>query len=144
MLRLVVETYRQWMRAWKSLTGEGNAFTTHWNLYIRGGIMLRDDTPVMLSPDHYEEFVKPYDQELLDEFGGCIHYCGSGDRFVTSMCRSRDLYGVNVSQPELNDIDLLIESAQANQLVLLGLREEFLPSDSAAPAIVLRSADGHG
>jgi hypothetical protein len=142
LLRLVVETYRQWMRAWKALTGEGNAFTTHWNLYIKGGIMLRDDTPVMLSPVHYEEFVRPYDQELLDEFGGCIHFCGRGDRFIASMCRSRNLYGVNASQPELNDVDLLIESARANGLVLLGLREEFLPAGTQAAAIVLRSANG--
>jgi hypothetical protein len=144
LLRLVVETYRQWMHAWKALTGEGNAFTTHWNLYIKGGIMLRDDTPVMLSPDHYEEFVKPYDQDLLDEFGGCIHYCGKGDRFISSMCRSRNLYGINASQPELNDVDLLIESAQANRLVLLGLREEYLPAGREIAAIVVRSANGPG
>ena len=142
LLRLVVETYSLWMRKWKSLTGEGNTFTTHWNLYIKGGIMLRDDTPVMLSPDHYEEFAKPYDQELLDEFGGCIHYCGKGDRFVASMCRSRNLFGVNSSQPELNDMQLLIESARDNKLVLLGLREEYVPAGLDTGVIVLRSQNG--
>lgn len=139
LLRLVVETYRRWMRKWKALTGEGNEFTTHWNLYIKGGIMVRDDTPVMLSPAHYEEFVKPYDQELLDEFGGCIHYCGKGDGFIASMCRSRNLFGVNTSQPELNDVTLLVQSARANRVVLLGLREAFVPPDIVTGAIVIKT-----
>jgi hypothetical protein len=143
LLRLVIETYRLWMHKWKALVREANDFTTHWNYYIKGGIMLRDDTPVMLSPDHYEEFVKPYDQALLDEFGGCIHYCGKGDRFIASMCRSANLYGVNASQPELNDVGLLIESAHSNRLVLLGLREEFVPASIDTGAIVLRTADSH-
>jgi hypothetical protein len=142
LLRLVVETYRRWMRKWKALTREGNDFTTHWDFYIRGGIMLRDDTPVMLSPAHYDEFVKPYDQELLDEFGGCAHYCGKGDSFIASMCRSRSLFGVNASQPELNDVDLLVESARANRLVLVGIAEEYLPERLNTGAIVLRPQDG--
>ena len=143
LLGLVVETYRRWMRKWKALTGEGNDFTTHWNLYIRGGIMLRDDTPVMLSPAHYEEFVKPYDQELLDEFGGCIHYCGKGDGFVASMCRSRNLFGINSSQPELNNVELLVGSARANRIVLLGLREAFVPRGIDTGAIAVRPSNGH-
>ncbi len=142
LLRLVVEAYRRWVHEWKARAGEGNDFTTHWNLYIKGGIMLRDDTPVMLSPAHYEAFVKPYDQALLDEFGGCIHYCGKGDGFIASMCRSHNLFGVNASQPELNDVALLVQSAQANRVVLLGLREAFLPEDIDTGAILLRPAAG--
>lgn len=144
LLRLVVRTYKLWMRRWKALTGESNSFTTHWNLHIKGGIMLRDDTAVMLSPDHYEEFVKPYDQELLDEFGGCIHYCGRGDSFIASMCASRNLFGVNASQPELNDIELLIQSALEYRLVLLGLPAEYVPAGLDTGAIVRRSISSSG
>ncbi len=140
LLALVTETYARWMRRWKALAGEGNDFTTHWSFHIRGGIMLRDDTAVMLSARHYERFVKPYDQALLDEFGGCIHFCGRGDAFIASMCRSRNLFGINCSQPELNDTALLIHSAQANRLVLLGLPERYLPAGAETGVILYRGA----
>ena len=138
LLVLVTETYARWMRRWKALAGEGNDFTTHWSFHIRGGIMLRDDTTVMLSGRHYETFVKPYDQALLDEFGGCIHFCGRGDAFIASMCRSRSLYGINPSQPELNDVALLWRSARANRLVLLGLPERYLPPGTQTGVILSR------
>jgi hypothetical protein len=138
LLSLVTETYRIWMKAWKAFVGEGNAFTTHWNFYIKGGIMLRDDTPVMLSPAHYETFVKPYDQALLDEFGGCIHFCGTGNAFIASMCKSRNLFGIHSSQPDLNDVALLVESATSNQVALLGLPQQYVPGDLRTGVIVLR------
>jgi len=128
LLALVTQTYAAYMRRWKALTGEGNVFTTHWSYYIKGGIMLRNDTPVMLASKHYEEFVKPYDQMLLEEFGGCMHFCGKGDAFIASMCRSRNLFGVNCSQPHLNDMDLLTQSVLSNRQVLLGLPPSYLPA----------------
>jgi hypothetical protein len=138
LLSLVTKTYAAWMRRWKDLAGEDNVFTTHWSFYIKGGIMLRNDTPVMLSRAHYEEFVKPYDQELLDEFGGCMHYCGRGDAFIASMCDSPNLYGVNCSQPELNNVDLLIRSALSHRQVLLALPERYLPEGLNTGVITIR------
>jgi len=138
LLSLVVETYIQWVKAWKALVGEGNEFTTHWNFYMQGGVMIRDDTPVMLRTEHYEEFVKPYDQMLLDEFGGCIHFCGRGDAFIASMCESHNLYGINSSQPDWNDMDLFLRSTLGNRIPVLGLPEEYLPDDVTTGVIVLR------
>ncbi len=126
LLTLVTETYRRWMRAWKALTGEGNEFTTHWDYYLKGGIMLRDDSAVMLSTPHYEEFVRPYDQLLLDEFGGCIHFCGRGAAFLPSLCQCRNLYALNCSQLELNDTGLLRALAERYRLVLLGWHSRYL------------------
>ena len=138
LLSLITETYAIWMRKWKDLTGEGNRFTTHWNFYTKGGIVLRDDSAVILSPGHYSEFVKPYDQRLLDEFGGSIHYCGSGDGFIESMCTSRNLFGIHVSQPELNDVELLRACALSNGVVLLALPDEYVPGDLRTGVVVLR------
>ena len=127
LLELVVETYIAWLHKWKALVGEGNEFTAHWSIMMRGGAMLRDDTPVMLSTAQYEEFVKPYDQRILDEFGGCIHFCGSGKPFIESMVSSKDLYGLHMSQPELNDLDSFWRLCQENHLVVLEMREEYVP-----------------
>ena len=138
LLALVTETYARYMRAWKELVGEDNLFTTQWNFYMQGGIMIRDDTPVMLRTEHYEEFVKPYDQALLDEFGGCIHFCGRGDAFVASMCESDNLYGIHSSQPDWNDVDLLIRSTLDKDIALLGLPEKYVPAEANTGIIVLR------
>jgi hypothetical protein len=138
LLALVTETYSIWMKKWKRLVGEGNDFTTQWSFYIKGGVVLRDDTPVMLSAAHFDEFVKPYDQLLLDEFGGGVHFCGKGDQFVASLCQMRNLSCVHSSQPELNDVGLLIDSAVSNRVVLLGLPEKYVPHDLETGVIVLK------
>ena len=74
VLDLVTTTYIAWLTHWKELAEEGNEFTAHWAMMMRGGTMVRDDTPVMLSGAQYDEFARPYDQRVLDAFGGCIHF----------------------------------------------------------------------
>ncbi len=135
--QLVTETYKVWMRAWKAFIGEGNDFTTHWSFYIEGGIMLRNDTAVTMSAQHYEEFAKPYDQALLDEFGGCIHFCGRGTAFIASMCTSRNLHGIHMSQPDWNDTPRVLALAAQNRLVMLGLPRYFVPEGAHTGFTVL-------
>jgi hypothetical protein len=126
LLDLVTETYIAWLRRWQARFGENTALTAHWNIMMRGGAMVRDDTAVMLSPAHYREFVRPYDQRILDAFGGCIHFCGRGAAFVGDMVESRNLYGLHISQPELNDMDTVWRLCQERRLVLLALPEEYV------------------
>jgi len=137
-LALITETYSRFMRKWKKHTGEGNEYSTHWNYYMKGGIMLRDDSAVMISPAHYEEFVKPYDQKLLNEFGGCLHFCGKGDTFIRSMCASTKLYGINTSQPELNNMEQMLSLCRDNKLVLLGLPEKYIPKNADTGFIAVK------
>jgi hypothetical protein len=91
----------------------------------------------MLTRRHYEEFVKPYDQSLLDEFGGCIHFCGRGNAFTRSMLESRRLYGINSSQPELNDVVGLLDQAWARRVTVVGIAERYVPAGRQTGAIVL-------
>jgi len=139
LLDLVTRAYIAWLSHWKAFMGEGNDWTAHWSLLMRGGALLRDDTPVMLSKAQYLEFVQPYDQRVLDVFGGCIHYCGRGDQFVAEMAAGRKLYGLNISQPELNDMGKVWRVARQHRLVLLDLREEFVPAEVHAGVTVRRS-----
>ena len=139
LLDLVTRTYVDWLKRWKALVGEGNDFTAHWSIMMRGGTMIRNDTPVMLSSTQYDEFVKPYDQRLLNAFGGCVHYCGRGDQFVESMAESEYLYGIHVSQPELNDMDRLWRVTRDHRLVLLDLSGEYVPANARRGVTVRRS-----
>ncbi|NLV74811.1 MAG: hypothetical protein GXY52_09050 [Chloroflexi bacterium] len=139
LLDLVTETYIAWLRAWKKAAGNGNDWTVHWNLWQRGGTMLRDDSAVMLSTAQYREFVQPYDQRVLDAFGGCIHFCGCGDQFIADMVTSRNLYGINMSQPELNNMPRLLDLCRQHKLVFLNLDEAYTPADATTGITLLRS-----
>jgi len=139
LLQLVTETYIVWLRYWKTVVGEGNEWTMHWNNWQRGGTMLRDDSAVMLSPGQYREFVQPYDQQVLDEFGGCIHFCGRGDQFVNDMAASSNLYGLNITQPELNNMQKIVDLCQQHRLVLIDMQEEYVPAEMKAGVTLRRS-----
>ena len=103
---LITETYIRMMRRWQALIPPRDPVcSAHWGLLIRGQIMLRDDSIVNLSPEMYAEFVKPYDERLLAEFGGGVmHFCGRGSQHIELMTDSQHLTGVNPSQPHLNDM----------------------------------------
>jgi hypothetical protein len=139
LLSLVTRTFITWLKQWKETVGEANDWTVHWNVWQRGGVMLRDDTAVMLSTDQYREFIQPYDQQVLDIFGGCIHFCGRGDQFAPVMIKSRHLYGLNITQPELNDMHRIWDLCQQERIVLLDLNEDYLPHNVTTGVNVRRS-----
>jgi len=139
LLDLITEAYIVWLKAWRAHVGEEAPWTAHWTFLMRGGAMIRDDTAVMLREAQYKEFVKPYDQQILDAFGGCIHYCGCGDQFIASMAESGNLYGVNISQPELNDMDLFWRVVNKNRLVVLGMPEAYVPEGTSAGVVTYRT-----
>lgn len=102
LLDLVTETYIQFMKAAKAMIQDefGEGFCGHWGSIYRGRIVLRDDTAVNLSPEQYDTFVRPYDQRILEAFGGgSIHYCGQAEQWLYRMMECRQLGGLNFGQP---------------------------------------------
>ncbi|MEI6603624.1 MAG: hypothetical protein WCL54_09070 [Clostridia bacterium] len=101
LLQLVTETYIAYMKELKKvLNDEDGDFNYHWGSLYPGRVLLRDDTPVILSKETYEEFVQPYDEQILAAFGGgTIHYCGRADQWVFSMMETKGLKGMNFGQP---------------------------------------------
>jgi hypothetical protein len=138
-LELAVVTYIAFMRAWEKVVPfrlEGN---THWGLYHRGKIMLRDDSAMNFSRRMFEELIAPYDQRLLDEFdGGAIHMCGKADHYIPGMAQLRGLYAINLSQPELNDMEVIYRHTVDRGIKLLGLDRR------AAEAALARGRDLRG
>jgi len=123
LLELVTDTYIAFMHAWERLVPGPADGRVHWQLYHRGRIMLRDDSAMNFSPEHFDEFIRPYDQRLLNEFGGgAIHFCGRGSHYITSLSEMKGLYGVNLSQPELNDMETIFAATVDRGIVLLNLR----------------------
>ncbi len=116
LLARITELYRRLMDAW----GPSKKEAFHWGFMHRGGIVLRDDSAMNLSPAMFGEFIAPYDGELLARYGGVVHFCGRGDHFIERLAELPGLTGVNMSQPEYNDMERIYAQTVDRNIPLLG------------------------
>jgi hypothetical protein len=101
-LGLVTETIRRFILAHERLDREGfDGQCSCWGSL--GRVCVREDAAVNLGLEHYERFVKPPTQRLLDEFGGCIHWCGDAKAWWRSLIGLRRLSAINPFQGEFYD-----------------------------------------
>ena len=122
LLELVTDTYCEFLHAWQKICPFHPVCNPHWGMLIKGAIVLREDSCMNLSPDIVREFVMPYDQRLLREFGGgAVHFCGRGDHFVELLTAMDDVSAVNISQPELNDMETIFRATVDRGINLIGL-----------------------
>lgn len=121
MLSLLTETYTAYMEKWFRLFPCDTEMNVHWAiLRHRGRILLRNDSAMNLSPALYKEFAAPYDGKLLAHFeGGAVHFCGRGDHYIETLCSLPYLYGVNMSQPHLNDMEVIYRNTVDKGIPLL-------------------------
>ncbi|MDD5704604.1 MAG: hypothetical protein PHR35_01665 [Kiritimatiellae bacterium] len=120
-LRLICDTYIAFMRAWAGIVPFKPDYNVHWNLLHKGAITLRDDSAMNFSPSMFEEFVEPYDQLLLDTFGGgMMHFCGRGDHYIQRLPAMRGCNALAMSQPHLNDMEKIFRHTVDRGIKLLG------------------------
>lgn len=122
LLEIVTETYSAYMHAWEKIVpARADGLAVHWGMLIKGRLMLRDDSAMNFSPAMYREFFVPYEQRLLSEFGGgAMHFCGRGDHFVPIATTLKGLYAINLSQPELNDMEAIYQATVDRGTPLIG------------------------
>lgn len=122
LLEIVTQTYIDCMRAWIDIVPFREGGNAHWGLFHQGNIMLRNDSAMNLSSAMYDEFVRPYDQRLLDEFGGgAVHFCGRGDHYIASLSEMEGLHALNMSQPEYNDMEIIYAHTVDKGIKIIGL-----------------------
>ena len=111
LLEVITETYIAYLQAWEAIIPwRSDGVAIHWGFMHRGNIMLRDDSAMNFSPTMYEEFFVPYEQRLLDCFGGgAIHFCGRGDHYVPLATAMHGMHAINMSQPEYNDMEVIYQ-----------------------------------
>ncbi len=138
-LALITETYTSFMREWEKIIPLAGGHAVHWGMMHRGRIMLRDDSAMNLSPEMFEEFIKPYDQRLLSEFGGgAIHFCGRGDHYIEPLSGMDKIYAINLSQPQYNDMERIFANTVDKGIVIVGLNRK------AAETALSAGRDLHG
>jgi hypothetical protein len=121
LLGLATETYGAFMRAWYELVPQKHDWSDHWNLMHKGVLMIRNDSLMNLSPEVYADLIRPHDQKLFDEFGGgAVHFCGRGCHFIEAMSQVRGLSAINMSQPELNDMEMIYRNTVDRGIKLVG------------------------
>ncbi len=138
-LELITQTYIQYMHKWAEIAPFSNGCQAHWSMMHKGRIMLRDDSAMNLSPAMFDQFIKLYDQRLLDEFGGgAIHFCGRGAHYIESMCRMHGVHAIAMSQPEYNNMETIYRNTVDKGIKLIGL------SRDAAEAALAAGRELHG
>lgn len=133
-LDLMTEHYITYLTKWYDTvpSPDGEVFT-HWDLMHRGRVMLRDDSLMNLSNETYCTFIRDREARCLRELGGgAIHFCGRGDHFIESMSamQADGLTAINMSQPHLNDMEVIYRNTVDKGLRLVGL-----PSGAAAQSV---------
>ena len=131
VLSLITDTYTAFMKKWQEMFPPEPDMNPHWgNVYHRGSILLRSDSAMNVSPDFYREVSVPYDKRLLDTFGGgAMHFCGRGDHYIDILCSLDGMYGVNMSQPEYNDMEIIYRATVDKGIPLLGFSRQRAESD---------------
>jgi hypothetical protein len=126
VLGVLTETYVRFLKEWDVVVGvNGKDWSGHWGMMQPGKIMIRTDSGMNLSPDVYDEFIRPYDQRLLGELGGgAVHFCGRGSHYIESCCSMDGLRAINLSQPEYNDMETIYSSTVDKGIKLLSLNKE--------------------
>lgn len=127
VLDLISNTYIAFLEKWFRLIPDRGEINGHWSaIRYRGHIMLRDDSAMNLSPALYDAFAAPYDAKVLAHFGGgAVHFCGRGDHYIERLSAIPDLTGINMSQPHLNDMEIIYRNTVDKGIKLLAFSYEY-------------------
>ena len=124
-LDFMTDVYIDYTRRWQALFPPyGRGYSVEWGLLHKGLTILRNDAIVNLSEAMYREFAMPYDARVFRELGGGMHFCGRGDHYIRSACEIEGLSCINMSQPELNDMEKIYDATIRQGIVIIGMPEE--------------------
>lgn len=102
---MLTEFFDRYFEYWLTLFPGNRGTASYFRMMEKGCVTLRNDSGMNLSPDFYSEFIAPYDGRLLKKYGGIVHSCGRIDHFVDRLAGLEGLAGINMSQPEYNDME---------------------------------------
>jgi len=130
LLKKITEFYKEFLDEWFRIVPPVDGYHTYFGRIHKGTIMVRSDSAMNMAPDFYKEFILPYDSNVLTHFrGGAIHFCGRGEHFIELLSTTPYLYAVDQSQPQLNNMDLILSNTIDKGINLFSNKNTFLPED---------------
>jgi hypothetical protein len=100
---------------------DGSPGWTHQHGFmVRGPVLLRVDSAIMLSSRMYREQIAPHDERVLRELGGGgLHTCGNVSHIAAEYLDVPSAQCLDLGQPGLNDVDRLYALARKRRIPLL-------------------------
>lgn len=90
---------------------------------IKGNVLLRNDSVIMISPQMYRDVVAPRDERVMCELGGgAIHSCGKVDAHVPVYAELPSLCSIDLGQSELNDVEAMYQLLKQRKLPLIRVK----------------------
>lgn len=123
-LRLMAEAQAGFAKHLQEYTAEGKQGYSHQHaVAIKGNILIRNDSAIMVSPEMYAGQVACHDELVLKAMGGGgIHSCGKIDFNLHEIFSLPSIRCFDFGQSYLNDIDSVYPMAREKKIPLLRLR----------------------
>lgn len=107
------------------ITDGPDGFSRQHATVIKGNILIRNDSAIMISPEMYSAQVAPHDEFVLREMGGGgVHSCGKIDFNVPEILKLPSLKCFDFGQSYLNDLGPVYELAKEKKIPLIRIRAD--------------------
>lgn len=128
LLQLCTELYIEVTKRLKQAINEPMNSCYHGHALARGiymangGTRISEDSATLLSPEHIDEFVIPYDEQALKAFdGGFVHYCGKHDYLLEAYLKMKEVRAINLGNPESYNFHETMDKFLKHRKVYFGL-----------------------
>lgn len=125
-LKLMAEAQVGFAKHLQSLITEGTEnYSFQHAVPIKGNILIRNDSAIMISSDMYSSQVAAHDEFVLKEMGGGgIHSCGKIDFNLNEIFKLPSIQCFDFGQSYLNDINSVYPLARDKKIPLLRIRPQ--------------------
>jgi len=87
---------------------------------IKGHILLRNDSSILMSPEMYQRQIAIHDERVMRAMsGGGVHSCGNIGTHAEAFLDLDGIGCLDLGQPELNDIDRIYALARVKRIPLV-------------------------
>ena len=130
----------QMIRAWQTLAPltrdrQGEGMIHQHAVGVKGNLLIRNDSAILMSPAMYAEAVAPFDARLGEALGGvAIHFCGNGEAHVPAMLDT-GVRCLDFGQSHMMDVDAIYAQCAPRRVPIVRLQ---LPDEEMTAAEVQR------
>ena len=87
---------------------------------LKGSILLRNDSCIVVSSERYREQIAPHDEHVLSSLGGGgIHSCGCFEHLVDEFLALPSIRSLDFGQSEMNAVDAIYRKAAEKKVALV-------------------------
>jgi hypothetical protein len=97
-----------------------NGLSSQHGMAMRGSILIRNDSSIMVSASMYRDFIAPHDGAILTALeGGGIHSCGTIEHQMENYLDLDGLFCIDLGQGLMNDRQRLFRMAEKKRVAIV-------------------------